>query len=336
MSANDPKWSVYPAPISAVLQTAEHFGADPKALMTQVGLNSQDLQNADSRIPVNKLHRLYDLAVKVTNNPDFALAVGRIVYLGGLNLQLHMMSTCNTFREYLKLMPSILLLRGDIGEVVIKPEGELLALIWRPLQPDTSELRHLSDEVLAASAMIVNSLCVSPVVIKKARFSYSKPNNISQLSAIFGNDLSFDQEFSCLYLERSSLSYPLVKPDYNSHASPDDSFQGLLAKHDIADTFLAGMNKAIVHLMPTGLIGIDAVAGRLNVSRRTLQRRLSDRETNFQQVLQEVRAAMAVRYLADKRLAVTEIAFLLGYADQASFSAAFKSWFGKSPSDYRH
>lgn len=336
MSANDPKRTVYPAPISAVLQTAEHFGADTQELMRQAGLNAHDLQNSESRIPVAKLYQLYDLAATATNNPDFALAVGRIVFLRGLNLQLYMTTICHTFREYLKLMPSVLLLRGDIGEVVIKPEGELLALIWQPLQADTAAKRHLSDEALAASAMIINSLCISPVAVKKANFTYSKPIKINRLQELFGNDINFDQNVTCLYFERSSLSFALVKSDYDSYSSGASSFHSTFDQPQNADSFLDSMTKAIVHLMPTGTVGIDAVAGRLNVSRRTLQRRLSDRDTNFQQLLQKVRGDMAVRYLADKRLAVTEIAFLLGYADQASFSAAFKSWYGKSPSDYRH
>lgn len=332
---SDPNWTVFPAPISAVLQTVEHFDVDTKVLLNEAGLNVQDLQNPESRIPVAKLYHLYDLAAGATNNPDFALAVARIVFLRGLNLQLYMTTICNTFREYLKLIPSILLLRGDIGEVVIKPEGDLLALMWQPLQADTATKRHLSDEVLAASAMIINSLCVSPVTIKQANFTYSKPIKINSLQDIFGNNIKFNQKVSCLYFERSSLSFPLVKSDYGNDPAKPSTIQSLLDQAEADDAFLTSMNLAISHLMPSGTIGIDAVAGRLNVSRRTLQRRLSDRGTNFQQLLQQVRADMAVRYLADKRLAVTEIAFLLGYADQASFSVAFKSWYGKSPSDYR-
>ena len=91
----------------------------------------------------------------------------------------------------------------------------------------------------------------------------------------------------------------------------------------------------MVRLLPEGELGIDAVAAELNISRRTLQRRLADRDTQFLQVVQDVRKALAQRYLGDKRLAITEIAFLLGYADQGSFSSAFKNWYGQSPSEYR-
>jgi AraC-like DNA-binding protein len=90
-----------------------------------------------------------------------------------------------------------------------------------------------------------------------------------------------------------------------------------------------------VQYLPEGEDTIDKLAGKLNISRRTLQRRLSERDTNFLHVLQEVRSKMAIRYLADDRLGITEIAFLLGYADQGSFSSAFKSWHGLAPRDYR-
>ena len=53
------------------------------------------------------------------------------------------------------------------------------------------------------------------------------------------------------------------------------------------------------------------------------------------QVLAEVRAELAVRYLADNRLGITEIAFLLGYSDLASFSTAFRGWYRMSPTEYR-
>ena len=98
---------------------------------------------------------------------------------------------------------------------------------------------------------------------------------------------------------------------------------------------MANLKSFMMRRLPEGEVSIDKLASLMNISRRTLQRRLSDRGTNFLQVLQEVRSRMALRYLSDDRLGITEIAFLLGYADQGSFSSAFKSWHGMSPRDYR-
>ena len=90
----------------------------------------------------------------------------------------------------------------------------------------------------------------------------------------------------------------------------------------------------MLHLPEVG-VTIDKVSSKLNASRRTLQRRLTDRGTNFLKILQEVRSCAVIRYLSDNRLVISEIAFLLGYSDQGSFSNTFKNWHGISPTDCR-
>jgi AraC-like DNA-binding protein len=95
------------------------------------------------------------------------------------------------------------------------------------------------------------------------------------------------------------------------------------------------MKVAIRRALPSGTLTVDTLSGDLGVSRRTLQRRLTARASSFKQLLQNMREELALRYLCDARLGITEIAFLLGYSDQASFSNAFRSWRNCSPSEYR-
>jgi AraC-like DNA-binding protein len=78
-----------------------------------------------------------------------------------------------------------------------------------------------------------------------------------------------------------------------------------------------------------------AVARKLGLSARTLQRRLAEAGTSFQDVLDEVRAGAARRLLRDPALAVSEVAFSLGYAELSSFYRAFRRWTGQTPIDWR-
>jgi AraC-like DNA-binding protein len=84
-------------------------------------------------------------------------------------------------------------------------------------------------------------------------------------------------------------------------------------------------------LFPT----IDRVAEKLDVSARTLRRRLAEEDTTFQRVLDEVRFGLATEYLIETPLPVQEVASLLGYSDPGNFTHAFKRWAGTSPSDFR-
>jgi len=77
------------------------------------------------------------------------------------------------------------------------------------------------------------------------------------------------------------------------------------------------------------------MATLLGVSERTLQRRLAEHGRSFTDVLEEFRREESARLLCDRRLALTEIATRLGYAEQTSFTRAFRRWTGSTPGAWR-
>lgn len=328
-------WTVFGSPINAVIQAAEQFGASRRELLLAANIDETLLRQTEQRFPVSVLFDLYRLADQATANPDIGLTVGRISYLTGLNLHLYMATICHDVRDYLNLMPSLLKLKGDIGEMLTRKESNAIVLEWNPLLADTAKQRYLSDEMLAATALVFNSLCVFQIPVLEAHFTYSRPADTSKLEAVFGSNLRFDQAISSVRFDRKMLNYRLVEQSHDIDPNDSDSMQDLIYQRDKTDAFLSSLRQSIAQNLPDSEVSLDVVAGDLNVSRRTLQRRLSDRGTQFSQVLQEVRVHLAVRYLSDKRLGMAEIAFLLGYADQGSFSNAFKSWYGVSPREFR-
>jgi AraC-like DNA-binding protein len=82
-------------------------------------------------------------------------------------------------------------------------------------------------------------------------------------------------------------------------------------------------------------LDIRAVASELSMSDRTLQRRLTDEGTTFKRLLTQARHEQAREYLADPKLDIKEVAFLIGYEDQNSFYRAFRLWEGDTPSKWR-
>jgi AraC-like DNA-binding protein len=329
------KPTVYASAINQVLQAAGRFGVNREQLLALEHLEPGWLSQPDERLPVERLFEVYRLAAEFSRCPDLGLYVGRVNFFRGLNLLLYMSTICSTFKDYLNLVPSILKMAGDIGEVVIERDQELLRLEWRPLVESTAQERFLSDEILGSSQAIVNALCIDPIPVRRAHFSYPKPKDTSQLELVFGQELHFDQEVSCLFFDRIALRSPVIQLDYELSEGFTHSLRDLFEDEQTKDPFLASVRRELIKALPAGEVTIDHLATELGVSRRTLQRRLAERDTHFMQVLSEVRAELAARYLNDKRLGITEIAFLLGYSDPASFSTAFRSWYGSTPSEFR-
>jgi AraC-like DNA-binding protein len=81
--------------------------------------------------------------------------------------------------------------------------------------------------------------------------------------------------------------------------------------------------------------GLSSVARQLGLSPRTLQRRLSEHHAIFNEMLDTMRFGAAKSYLAQGNIAATEIAYLLGFAEQSSFNRAFRRWAGQTPSEFR-
>jgi AraC-like DNA-binding protein len=92
---------------------------------------------------------------------------------------------------------------------------------------------------------------------------------------------------------------------------------------------------ALVDLMPAGRTGAEDVAVALRISRSTLQRRLREEETSYQEVLDATRRDMAIRYLTKTTLRADEIASVLAYRDANSFSRSFRRWTGQAPVAFR-
>ena len=108
-----------------------------------------------------------------------------------------------------------------------------------------------------------------------------------------------------------------------------------LASLDRVESTTDRVRAALLELLPAGQAGATAVARRLALSPRTLQRRLTDEDTTFQAVLDHTRLALARHYLDRPDVTIAEIAFLLGYDEPSSFYRAFHRWSGITPQQAR-
>ena len=98
---------------------------------------------------------------------------------------------------------------------------------------------------------------------------------------------------------------------------------------------ISQIREIIINNMPSGNVTVEQVAGELGMNGRKLQRLLQDRETTFLSLLNDTRMDLAKEFIRDKHMDLTEVAFLLGFAELSTFSRSFKRWTGKSPLQFR-
>ncbi len=130
-----------------------------------------------------------------------------------------------------------------------------------------------------------------------------------------------------------------IKPFLTQNPSMWSFFEPELQKKlsaiDQSATFTEKVKNVLLEMLPAGETAAEAVASRLAVSKRTLQRRLNDESTNFQNLLNSTREELAKHYLKNSQMSPAEISFLLGFQDSNSFFRAFNNWTGKTPEQVR-
>ena len=152
----------------------------------------------------------------------------------------------------------------------------------------------------------------------------------------FDAPVVFDPEapYSSLLFTRESLAIPL----------PGRNIEILDATDRILEDYIAALNpdevssqvrKLLLTMLPTGQASQESIAKKLHMSRSTLQRRLSDENTNYRELLEGTRKTLAMQYVRAGEHPLSYIAFLLGFSDQSNFSRAFRRWTGLSPKAYR-
>ena len=112
----------------------------------------------------------------------------------------------------------------------------------------------------------------------------------------------------------------------------------MIVRHleDIESNDVVGRTRAaLFELMPMGRVEAEDVAKRLNMSVRTLRRRLDDEDVSFREVVKELRQEIATRMIRDPSLSLTEICYNLGFAEPSSLTRFFRNWTGLSPTQAR-
>jgi len=145
--------------------------------------------------------------------------------------------------------------------------------------------------------------------------------------------LRFDRPRTMLTWPAEATDTPLPYGSAFLHKYYVDRCEALLNRVPGKD--LAARIMRLITMHPAKHNTIDIVAQRLNMSVRTLQRRLTDEGLTFRTVLTRAQTEVAQNYLRDTTLSIAQIAAQLGYADRTSFDLAFSNWTGTSPRRYR-
>ena len=155
------------------------------------------------------------------------------------------------------------------------------------------------------------------------------------LSSFFGCEVRFGAAFDRMVLDERALGLPFVTHDASALEAMVPGLEAALVDRQAGRSFGDDVRVAIAHHLGGDRPTVARVARRLHVSARTLQRRLEEEHTSYQEQLTDVRRRTARRLLTHTSLDPVEVAFVLGFEEPNSFIRAFREWEGTTPGRWR-
>lgn len=306
-------------------------------LCSEAGIDLASLQQPQTRVDVDRVSRLWELAVARSGKVDlglcphltarygnvdvvgYALASGPSLLVGFQHLRRHMavISDCTTFDMERDARGGYWLSITHIGAARPIPrqrvEYALLTLFTLCCWLTRRDLRPLGVELVTPP----------PAAGNEARYQ-----------AAFGMLPRFGQPANRFLLAEADLlaSIPTHNPSlWAMHERLVETELDQLG-HSLASM---RVRTEVARILHKGEPRRDDIAARLHMTDRTLQRRLQAESATYQQLLDDTRCELARQYLSDPRRNLTEVADLLGFADQSNMFRACKRWFGMPPGQYR-
>lgn len=309
-------------------------GLDVPALFRAAALDAARLHDANGRFSADEVSRLWELAVARSGNP--LLGVDHDLAARYVNFEMVGFATLSSadLRSALQEVARYLALISSATTFELQPQGADWWLVMdhtgytHPLPPQRSAYSLLSLLVLC---QWVTRRELRPLA---AHFRFSAPGDPETFRKAFGCPVRFEQPDHRLLLAGADLA--LALPSRNP---------ALLALHEQAmeerlaalgnDSMALRVSEQIIRRLERGEPRRQDVAASLALTDRTLQRRLHAEGTSFQQLLEQARRELALKYLADSRYALGQVGHMLGFADQSNFFRACRRWFGVAPGRYR-
>jgi len=300
-----------------------------------LGLTVDELSESKRRINYDSYLAAVTEVLSDTEIPAFGLKVGRnvkVVDHGVLGYAF--ISSANLLKGF-EIFSLYQKIQGPIVNVSLRRDRSDAIYTAEKSRPIDTRLYKFGIASWLGEATNIRSLFdAGKLEFKLARVAFPEPASADEYRDLLRCDIRFGEPVNELIFpaEFLDLRFSLAEESVAEMCAQqcEEILREMTSEHDVVDD----VRRALLH-QPGEIQNLDMVARQLNVSARTLRRRLQAADTSFREIQAEVRMSLAAEYLLHTHLPIAEAAHLLGYSDVTAFHRSFKKHYDVTPAQYR-
>lgn len=326
-----------PYKIAALVEVLSEQGIAPELSLRGSDVSPEQIHDAATLTSVRQYAIVCQNAVALSCSADTPFEVGARLHLSAYGMYGYALLSCLSMRDFFRLGVKYHRLATPTLDIEWREQPD--HVVW--MFPDalisspSRELKEfLIEQQFSAHVTHIRDVAGRDCSPIEACFSYPAPAHADRYARYLGCECYFGQEHCELIYDSALLDQ---KPQLAHHLTAtllQETCERLIGEAK-ASLGAAGAVYQILMSTPGVLPGMDAVAAAMNMTNRTLRRRLLAENTSFAKILDDVRSSFALEYLKTTRMSADDIATLLGFNDSAAFRKALKRWTGKGLAELR-
>jgi AraC-like DNA-binding protein len=312
------------------------LGKDVAGILAKVGARPEQVNDDAVRLEVPKQIRILELVAEELQDDLLGFHLARNFDLREIGLVYYVITSSERFADALLNGKRYSTIVNEGVRLNVKLDDRAVAIALDYVDVDRQSDRHQIEFWLVTVVRICRKVTETRLAPRHLRVRHRRDETPAEMRSFFGCDVEFGAASDEIIFAASVASLPIV--------GSDNCLNDLLvryAEEALADrpqeraSLRSAVERVVPQLLPHAKASAPNVAKKLGISPRTLSRKLRDERVAFPEILEETRVALAKRYLVERDLPVSEIAWLLGYSEISSFTHAFKRWTGITPREFR-
>ncbi|MGF2688149.1 AraC family transcriptional regulator [Marinobacter sp. DUT-3] len=315
-----------------LIDVVERWNVTVEQLLSEEGLALEDLLRSGFRLPRESFSRLIQRAISLTGEPGigFLLGLQMKVSCHGVIGQAAMVA--KTLGEALDIAQAYFAVPSSNLTLSLDREGDEVRLTLSE-RDGRYQLGEVGAQFLLTGFAAMGEALTGRRLKGKGVVRFPEPPYMERFEHLIAGPLIFGGDFNGFIFDASILDYPLVMADPVAARVAREQCKEELGRLG-GGRSLVQQVRDLVFDEELGFASMEEVAEKLNVTPRTLQRRLQAEGVVFRELVESIRQQHARRLLAIRQKSIGQVSDLLGYSDVTNFSRAFRRWTGCSPRDY--
>lgn len=318
----------------ALCLACEKLGLDIDALLTGAGLSRSEVDDPDGYISRQAAYRFFELAFAESGDPHLALHAVEALDFGAYRALDFLAANAPTLGAAFERVSAYFKLIDPAAELVIASCDDEVRCILRTRGEEHAPPAAV-EYTLAALYLRTRAAMGASYSPTRVTFAFTEPETTFEHERIFACPTQFDQPESALHLSHDTWAMPIAGAQAALFEVLDAHAKHLLQAARPTADLISQVSDVLFSELRGGSPSVATVAKRLGMGTRTLQRRLEDHQRSFAELLDDARRAMSLGYVAQQDISLGDIAHMMGFLDQSSFSRAFKRWHDETPTAHR-